>query len=188
MPIPDDHRRALWDALGRYCLRTDSNLEAARAILRFIESSPDCFSRSHAPGHITGSCLLLNPSGDKTLLTLHRKLKRWLQPGGHADGECDALALALREAREESGIEEIVTLESEIFDVDIHLIPARPQSGEPEHLHYDIRYLMRAAHEDFVCSDESDELAWMTAAQIREMGSLFDEALLRMLRLWEARA
>lgn len=187
MSKPLDERQALWDALDSYCLLPHAQVARAREVQAFIESSTRCFDRHYAPGHITGSCLLLNPKGDKTLLTLHRKLKRWLQLGGHAEGETDLLAVALREAVEESGISAIHPIEPELFDVDIHLIPARPHLGEPAHFHYDVRFLMRAEHEDFVCSDESDALAWLSWDDVQARWDDFDEPMRRLFRLWQAR-
>lgn len=173
-----DKISSLEEKLEHFCAQNPGNEAAARRILEFIRRTPDCFERSHAAGHITGSAWLLNPAGDKVLMTLHRKLKRWLQPGGHADGQSDTLAVALREAEEESGIRGILPVSEDIFDVDIHLIPARP--GEPAHFHYDIRYLLRAPHEQFVISDESDALAWWSAADFADRRQETDEAVLRM--------
>ncbi len=187
MSKPLDERRPLWEALELYCSSPNAQVERAREIQRFVESSVRCFDRNYEPGHITGSCLLLNPKGDKTLLTLHRKLKRWLQLGGHAEGETNLLSVALREAVEESGIHEITAIEPELFDVDIHLIPERPHLGEPAHFHYDVRFLMRAAHEDFRCSDESDALAWLSWQDVQERWDDFDEPMHRLFRLWQQR-
>lgn len=151
--------------------------------MEFVQTTPDCFKRTHKAGHITGSAWLLNPDGTAALLTLHRKLGRWLQPGGHADGDANPLRVALREAEEESGIIGIQPLSTAIFDVDIHRIPARPQAGEPEHLHYDIRFLLRAPHETFTCSAESEALAWWTPHRIDQHAELLDEAVIRLRRL-----
>lgn len=173
-----DKTSSLEEKLEYFCAHNPGKEAAARRILEFIRSTPDCFERAHAAGHITGSAWLLNPAGNKVLMTLHRKLKRWLQPGGHADGQSETLAVALREAEEESGIRGILPVSEDIFDVDIHLIPARP--GEPEHFHYDIRYLLRAPHEQFVISEESDALAWWSAADFANRRRETDEAVLRM--------
>ncbi len=177
-------RYNLWKALHDYCQKPHAHLSAACTVIQFIEEHPDCFERTQLKGHITASALLLHPSEQSCLLTFHRKLQRWLQPGGHADGDNSALRVAMREAEEESGISGVEVVDSEIFDVDVHLIPARPQYGEPEHYHYDVRYLLRAPHEKMVCSDESEALAWMSWQEIEERSELFDEAFLRMRRLY----
>ena len=162
--------------------------ETADRMCRFIAATPDCFERTHAEGHITGSAWLINPAGDKALLTLHHKLQRWMQTGGHADGEPDTLRVALREAEEESGIQGIQPVSPEIFDIDIHRIPARPARGEPEHYHYDVRYLLRAPHEEFIVSDESDALAWWTAEDFATRAAELDEAVQRMARRYFGKA
>lgn len=156
----------------------------ADAMIDFISTNPDCFSRSNTSGHLTGSAWLVNPKGDKVLLTLHRKLQRWMQTGGHADGEANPLLVAMREAEEESGIQGIQVISPDIFDIDIHRIPARPEKGEPEHYHYDLRYLLQAPHEEYIISDESESLAWWSKADIEANLHLFDESVIRMSRLY----
>lgn len=183
-PIPEsDCRYLLCRLLQEHTTRHPERAHVAQRIREFVQAAPDCFQRSHREGHITGSAWLLNPRGNAALLTLHRKLGRWLQPGGHADGDPDPLRVTLREAAEESGITGIQHLSPDIFDVDIHRIPARPQAGEPEHLHYDIRFVLQAPHETFTCSAESEALAWWTPRQMDEQAHLLDEAVLRLRRL-----
>ncbi len=185
MLAENDPRKPLEQALLRYMERHAENAAVAWRILSFIRTTPDCFQRSHTAGHITGSAWLLSPQGGQALLTLHRKLGRWLQPGGHADGDSDTLRVALREAEEESGIAGIYPLEREIFDVDVHEIPARPAANDPAHLHYDIRYLLQAPKMGYSLSDESDALAWFRPEEVAEQAP--EESLLRMQRLWQER-
>lgn len=154
----------------------------ADKMITFIRGHADCFERSCVEGHITGSAWLVNPTGDKALLTLHHNLRRWMQTGGHADGDPCPLRVATREAEEESGICGITAMSPEIYDIDIHLIPARPARGEPAHYHYDIRYLLRAPHEKYRISPESDDLAWWSAADFIARESELDEAVRRMAR------
>ena len=148
----------------------------------FVDSHPDCFRRSCRVGHITGSAWIVDMSGDRVLLAHHRKLGRWLQPGGHSDGDPDTLAVALREAREESGLD-VRALDDAIFDIDVHEIPARGR--EPAHFHFDVRFLVQAVHDRFRVSEESLALAWVPAVGL---GALTDEeSVLRMARKWLAR-
>lgn len=148
--------------------------------LEFVEREAACFERSTAEGHVTGSAWLLAPDHETVLLTHHAKLNAWMQLGGHADGEHDVLKVALTEAREESGIEHIEPVSIEIFDVDIHLIPARKNDGE--HYHFDVRYVLRALHTDHVVSHESHDLAWVDPCRMHDYTT--EDSMLRMAAKW----
>ncbi len=129
-------------------------------MIDFINSYVDCFERSLKIGHITASCWLLNKDRSKALLMHHTKLDKWFQLGGHCDGDPDVLAVAIKEAQEESGIVDIKPVNQEIFDIDIHRIPANAK--EQEHDHYDVRFLLYvSSDEDFVQNRESKELRWI---------------------------
>lgn len=150
----------------------------------FARSTPDCCERTFLAGHFTGSAWLVSADGRRVLLTHHRKLGRWLQLGGHADGDSDLARVALREAEEESGLTGLV-VEADVFDLDRHAIPAR--GAEPEHWHYDVRFVVRATgSEDFVVGEESHDLAWREIAAIAEDPQA-DESLRRMAQKWLAR-
>ena len=179
---PEDKRYPLIQLLSVY-KPADAADDARRSHVKdFVESTPDCFERTHVAGHITGSAWVVDKTGEKVLLTHHKKLGKWLQLGGHADGNPDVLATALREAEEESSLPNLKPVSNAIFDVDVHSIPARPE--EPEHLHYDIRFLVRATgQEKFTVSDESNTLAWVTLGNVPNLSK--EESLLRMLRKWE---
>jgi 8-oxo-dGTP pyrophosphatase MutT (NUDIX family) len=77
-----------------------------RRAIEYIENNPDCFEREHGPVHVTGSAWVVNPDRSCVLLVHHGKLHEWYQPGGHADGDPDVLRVALREATEESGVDD----------------------------------------------------------------------------------
>lgn len=122
-------------------------------------SNPNCFKRSCLPGHFTASALLLDKTQQHALLLHHRKLRQWIQVGGHCDGNADVLAVAIQEAQEESGIKAIAPVIMEIFDLDIHLIPGN--SLENEHWHYDIRFLLKVTSNEELCGNyESLDLRW----------------------------
>lgn len=126
---------------------------------------PHAFHRHHLPGHITGSAWIVDQSKEFVLLTHHTKLNKWLQPGGHADGDENILNVARREAEEETGLMDLKLLQNGIFDIDIHTIPARKEF--PEHLHYDVRFLFQAdKHESLFMTKESDALAWVAVDQL----------------------
>jgi len=130
-------------------------------ILEFLSSCKNCFERTNLAGHITGSAFLLNKDKTKILLMHHKKLNKWLQFGGHADSSTDILGVAIREAQEESGIQDITPLYTTIFDVDDHVIPANATKSEPKHHHYDIRYVLTTSQEQFATNRESMELKWV---------------------------
>ncbi len=148
-------------------------------IIRFAETHADCLLRSCVPGHLTGSAWIVSPDRTRTLLTHHRKLDKWLQLGGHADGDGDLLAVALREAHEESGLTRLCAVNAEIFDCDIHLIPAR--GAEPQHFHHDLRFMIEAdPSEPLVISNESKDLAWVEVARVTSLNP--EESMARMVR------
>jgi len=152
--------------------------------LHAMRGAGDPFARTHLPGHFTGSAWLVSADGERVLLTHHRKLGLWLQLGGHADGDADLARVALREAEEESGLRDLV-LEPGVFDIDRHLIPAR--GADPEHWHYDVRFVVRATGgEDFVVGEESLDLAWRPVADVARDGHA-DASVRRMARKWLAR-
>ena len=151
------------DSLIAMLNRHSTDAEEERAFIpRFLHllDHPHAFLRTHLPGHITGSAWIVDASKEFVLLTHHAKLNKWLQPGGHADGDENVLNVAQREAREETGLVELLLVKNEIFDIDIHTIPLRKDF--PEHLHYDIRFIFQApTNKPLLLTDESHALAWV---------------------------
>ena len=183
MSVPaDDPRAPLLDKLARYRPLDADDAARARRLAAFVESTPRCFDRANATGHVTGSAWLVDAAGRRVLLTHHRKLNLWLQLGGHADGDADTLRVALREASEESRLEKISPVSEEIFDVDVHPIPAR--GAEPAHLHYDVRFALRALDDRFTVGEESFDLAWIDIARLAEKTT--EPSMLRMAAKWIA--
>ncbi len=137
--------------------------------IRFLQllKNPNCYLRTYLPGHITGSAWIIDETHKYTLLTHHAKLDKWLQPGGHADGNENITAVALLEANEETGLKNIQLLNHKIFDLDIHTIPAR--NDFPEHLHYDVRFIMQASRkEPLTITEESKDLQWVLLANLEK--------------------
>jgi 8-oxo-dGTP pyrophosphatase MutT (NUDIX family) len=167
--------------LTTYAEENPSEKACANQIKTFLGRYDTCFNRELSVGHMTGSAWIVNRLGTHTLLTHHKKLNKWLQPGGHADGDSDILQVAKREADEESGLTDLEIEDGKIFDIDVHQIPAR--ANEIQHLHYDIRFVFRAqGSEVFVVSDESHDLAWVGIAQLKDYN--VDESVMRMARKW----
>jgi 8-oxo-dGTP pyrophosphatase MutT (NUDIX family) len=156
--------------------------EEERAVLeilrRFVQENENCFERFLHVGHITGSAWIVDPAREQVLLTHHRRLDKWLQLGGHADGEPDVLKVALREAREESGIDGIRPVNESVFDVDVHEIPA--QGRDPAHFHYDVRFLLEADHSrPLMLTSESKALAWVRLSEVVQLTG--ERSVLRMV-------
>ena len=173
------YRQLLLTALDSYASRYPAERAQVEPFSDFINGNLHCFERSSLEGHVTGSAWIIDARHERCLLTHHKKLNRWLQPGGHCDGNGDIAEVARREAYEESGLASLKLVSSEIFDIDIHAIPAR--KAEPEHLHYDVRFLFECGgDENYVISDESHDLAWVPLAGVLNYSS--EESVLRMVR------
>lgn len=169
------------ESLARFGGEHPEQAVAANRFIAFARSGDDVCLRSRRDGHFTASCWLVSADGERVLLTHHRKLQRWLQLGGHADGDADLARVAWREALEESGLPELI-VERRIFDIDAHTIPAR--GDEPEHTHWDVRFVIHCrGSEDFAVSAESLALAWVPVAEVQQSP---DASLRRMARRWQA--
>lgn len=167
---------ALIAALEAYETTDPEEAEMHDRMLHFARTTPDCLYRSHIAGHMTASAFVLDQSLDHVLLIHHKKLDRWLQPGGHADGEPDLLAVAQKEVEEETGLLTI-PLQTTIFDLDIHLIPARKEV--PAHLHYDLRFLLLRKKDTILQgNDEVNGLKWVKIEDIKQY--VADRSVLRM--------
>src|ERR1035438_217746 len=171
-------------ARDRLCLHltrcVDSHEAAMTAdALHFIDEHPDCLWRTCRQGHLTGSAWIVDADRSRVLLTHHHKLDRWLQLGGHADGDPDMAAVALREAAEESGLTNLRMVSGELFDFDPHEIPER--GDEPAHWHFDFRFLVEAdPAEPLLISSESKDLAWVEIGRVPTLNS--EESMARLVR------
>ena len=161
------HRHKLLALLDRYQARYPG--EDVARFRRFVLRQPRCFERDcWDDGHVTGSAVVVDRTASLVLLTHHAKLGRWLQLGGHADGDPDPLAIACREAAEESGLA-VAALQTDAVDLDIHgPIPAR--GGAPAHYHYDVRFLLQARHSaSFTVTAESLALKWVPLDEVESV-------------------
>jgi 8-oxo-dGTP pyrophosphatase MutT (NUDIX family) len=172
------------DSLARYAQTCPEHRSLASEYVDFAGRGEGVFTRTHLAGHFTGSAWVVSRDGERALLLHHAKLDRWLQPGGHADGDTDFGRVALREAEEETGLGGLV-VESGIFDLDRHGIPAR--GAEPEHWHWDVRYVVRCTSDETPrLNSESRAFAWRAIDELAGDGSL-DPSIRRMAARWLAR-
>ncbi len=182
-PIAEDCVVERLQALFReYQQRWPREAETLALFATLLGDAQNAFMRERLAGHFTGSAWVVSADGARTLLTHHRKLDRWLQPGGHADGDADLANVALKEAEEETGLRGLRVDGDAIFDVDRHWIPER--GDVPGHWHHDVRYVVHACTDErYTVSEESHDLAWRDIAAIAA-DQAADESLRRMARKW----
>lgn len=157
---------------------SDPVVQANRTrMLAFVDDHPDALRRSCEVGHLTGSALVVDPSTGRTLVLFHAKVRRWLQPGGHADGDANLAAVALREATEETGIEGLAVHPVPI-DLDVHrFVSAR--RDETDHDHHDVRFLVVAPPgAEASINHESEGARWVAFGDLASVG--VDDGVLRM--------
>lgn len=172
------HRQPLLHLLSAYTPTDPHEGRMLDDMIQFVTTHPDCFERSLLAGHVTGSAWIVSPDRQRVVLLHHRKLDRWLQPGGHCDGNPDVLEVALKEAQEETGLQRLRVVSESVFDVDIHPIPMR--GDIPKHLHYDVRFLLEAdPGEAFGLSDERKDIQWVPLDKISSLTR--EESVVRMV-------
>jgi len=154
--------------------------ELRQAYLDHLAAHPDGMWKACHAGHVTASALVVDPARERVLLTLHRKLRMWLQMGGHCEPEDVSIeAAALREATEESGISGLTLLPGGPVRLDRHPIPA------PCHWHFDVQYAVLAPPEaEHTISDESLDVRWFPYG---EVAAVADESVVRLLTATRAR-
>lgn len=135
-------------------------------ILDFLNRNEDAFLRSNRLAHMTASAWIVNPARTKTLMVYHKLYDSWSWTGGHADGETDLLAVALKEAREETGIVHVRPVSGEIFSLEVLTVDGHEKRGEyvSSHLHLNVTYLLEAEESDTlrICKEENSGVAWFT--------------------------
>ena len=195
--ILDLYRYQLGNALTNMTRMLDAHQPAddkekrdVEQIKQLIAGHPNIISANCEIGHITASTVIMDLTSERTLLHFHKRLGRWLQVGGHAEYETDFAQVALREAREETGLPdlEFVPCRDKIvpIDYDIHAIP---QSGDiPAHLHLDFRYVLATRQPDALApsSGESTLFRWLSFDEALSMRDEIDHSLRRLLRKAQA--
>jgi 8-oxo-dGTP pyrophosphatase MutT (NUDIX family) len=164
------HTETFLAALAAHAPADEREANHRITMMQYVSSHRDnWWRRATQEGHVTGSAWILNRARTHALLLHHAKLNIWVQPGGHLDDtDASPASGALREAREETGFAELALPNAALFDVDIHVIPARASkmSAEPAHFHFDARYLMLANHDRAIISAESLALKWVSLGEL----------------------
>ena len=166
--------RAAWHHVAP--IHVDELEDVKRKFFELTALEPGALDRSTTPGHLTGSALVFNHDATETLLMFHTKLQRWLQPGGHADGEANLARVALKEATEETGIEGLEIVDPAV-DLDIHNVA---KADNDPIWHYDVRFVVFAPEgAQPVGNHESQDLRWVSLGALDDYG--LDEGHRRMI-------
>jgi 8-oxo-dGTP pyrophosphatase MutT (NUDIX family) len=175
-----DRAAALAELLRRFPPVDAMEATHRDAMLALTDAPGDPFARDHwDPGHFTASAFVLSPDEADVLLIFHEKLQRWLQPGGHIDPEdTDVVTAALREVAEETGLAGVTVVGEGLFDVDVHVIPAR--KADPPHRHFDARILLRAESRMFAAGSDALAARWVPLAEVPTVET--DESVMRAVR------
>ena len=158
----------IYEQIKAYRPWNEQERQDQAVILAFLERNPDAFYRSNLLAHMTASAWVVNPQRSKVLMVYHRLYDSWSWAGGHADGEEDLLAVALREVREETGVQRLCPVTEEIYSLEVLTVDGHEKHGRyvPSHLHLNVTYLLEAEEDQplRVCEAENSGVAWFSLA------------------------
>jgi 8-oxo-dGTP pyrophosphatase MutT (NUDIX family) len=160
--------------------KADADFQSRTSTLLRTTANP-LHRSQYTPGHITSSALVLSADAQSVLLIWHRKLKMWLQPGGHIEADLDPFQAAIRETAEETGISRssLQVIGCTLLDIDIHPIPATLK--EPGHDHFDLRVLLVSETKDIVAASDAADARWFDVLST-ETQQMIDTSPRRLLR------
>ncbi len=155
------------EEIRKYAPCCEQEARDKAVILEYLEKHrKDAFSRSDPIAHMTASGWIVNRERTKVLMVYHRIYDSWSWTGGHADGEQDLLAVAVREAREETGLRKVRAVSEEIFSMEVLTVDGHEKRGAyvPSHLHLNVTYLLEAdeSEELHACEEENSDVRWFT--------------------------
>ena len=158
----------IYEQIKAYRPWNEQERQDQAVILAFLDKNPDAFYRTNLLAHMTASAWVVNPQRSKALMVYHRLYDSWSWTGGHADGEEDLLAVALREVREETGVQRLRPVTEEIYSLEILTVDGHEKHGQyvPSHLHLNLTYLLEAAEDQplRICEAENSGVAWFPLA------------------------
>ena len=161
--------------IERYVPCNEQEARDKALILDFIGKNEDAFLRTNLIAHMTASAWIVNDKRDKTLMVYHKIYDSWSWTGGHADGDEDLLSVALREAREETGLENVRAVTGDIYSLEVLTVDGHEKRGEyvPSHLHLNVTYLLTADERDElkICEAENSGVAWFTLEEALKASS-----------------
>ena len=156
----------IYSQIEKYCPFNQQEQQDKLRILHFLKNNPDAFERSNMCAHMTASAWVINPEATKVLMVYHKLYDSWSWTGGHADGERDLLALAVREVQEETGVQNVRPVTEDIYSLEVLTVDGHVKRGEyvSSHLHMNVTYLLMAdEHETLhICEDENSGVAWFS--------------------------
>ena len=156
----------IYEQIKNYRPWNEQERQDQALILAFLDKNPDAFYRTNLLAHMTASAWVVNPERTKTLMVYHRLYDSWSWAGGHADGEEDLLAVALREVREETGVQRLRPVTEEIYSLEVLTVDGHEKHGHyvPSHLHLNLTYLLEAEEDQplRICEAENTGVAWFS--------------------------
>ena len=158
----------IYEQIKAYRPWNEQERQDQAVILAFLDKNPDAFYRTNLLAHMTASAWVVNPQRSKVLMVYHRLYDSWSWAGGHADGEEDLLAVALREVREETGLQRLHPVTEDIYSLEVLTVDGHEKHGKyvPSHLHLNLTYLLEAEEDQplRVCEAENSGVAWFSLA------------------------
>ena len=158
----------IYEQIKAYRPWNEQERQDQAVILAFLDKNPDAFYRTNLLAHMTASAWVVNPQRSKVLMVYHRLYDSWSWAGGHADGEEDLLAVAMREVREETGVQRLRPVTEEIYSLEVLTVDGHEKHGRyvPSHLHLNVTYLLEAEEDQplRVCEAENSGVAWFSLA------------------------
>ena len=163
---------SLLKQLKAYAPYNEQETNDKEVMIKLLEKESDIFTRENEVAHFTASSWLVNKEHTKVLMIYHNIYHSWSWTGGHADGETDLLAVAMREAMEETGVKTITPVSEDIFSIEILTVDGHIKRGKyvPSHLHLNVTYLLEADEAEVlhIKQDENSGVAWFTLEEALE--------------------